>query len=194
MSSNADSQLAPPGAGLPGPELFIARLLFRLQKWRGNRDSFNARFIREREAIRRSLARCDGTAAGTRVLIKRLPGMEDSSRHWSVWMTLDHLRIVNHGIAKTIASLAREISPSGRASTAADSSARGAPRSASQRRAASLASATGCSASSRTWNVSASTGVLARAQFIHADIASAISSRHCEIAGFTVKTTRTRFR
>jgi hypothetical protein len=34
-------------------------------------------------------------------------------------MTLDHLRIVNHGIAKTIESLTKEISPNRKASTAA---------------------------------------------------------------------------
>jgi len=46
-------------------------------------------------------------------------GLEDSSRYWSVWMTLEHLRIVHLGIARTIDSLAREIAPSGQASTAA---------------------------------------------------------------------------
>jgi uncharacterized damage-inducible protein DinB len=53
------------------------------------------------------------------VLIDRVPGLEDSSRYWSLWMTLDHLRIVNHGIARTIESLSKEISPTGQASTAA---------------------------------------------------------------------------
>ncbi len=119
MNPNAEPILAAPGAGLPAVELIIARLLFRLQNWRGNREAFNARFTREREAIQRLVNSSNATTAATRVLIKRLPGMEDSSRNWSVWMTLDHLRIVNHGIAKTIASLAKEIPPPGRASTAA---------------------------------------------------------------------------
>ena len=119
MNSNADPSLAPPGAGLPPIELFVARTLFRLLARTGNRGSFNARFTREREAIRRLADSRDATVAATRVLIKRLPGMEDSSRNWSIWMTLDHLRIVNHGIAKTIASLAKEITPPGKASIAA---------------------------------------------------------------------------
>jgi hypothetical protein len=118
MNSTAEPTLAPPGAGLPAVELFIARLLFRLQHWRGNRNSFNARFTHERETIQQLVKSHDAATNATRVLIKRLPGMEDSSRNWSVWMTLDHLRIVNHGIAKTIASLAKEISPPGQASTA----------------------------------------------------------------------------
>jgi len=52
------------------------------------------------------------------VLIKRLPGMEDSSRHWSVFMTMDHLRIVNGFIAETLALLARGEVPERAASTA----------------------------------------------------------------------------
>jgi len=119
MNSIEEPKLAAPGAGLPKSELFIARLLFAAQSRKGNRDSFNASFIREREAIRRLVDPCSATAAATRVLIKRIPGLEDSSRYWSVWMTLDHLRIVNTGIAKTIESLSQEIPRSGQASTAA---------------------------------------------------------------------------
>ena len=119
MNSNVEPKLAAPGAGLPAIELLIARSLFTLQLRTGNRDSFNNLFIRERDAIRRLANLCDAKSAATRVLIKRLAGMEDSSRNWSVWMTLDHLRIVNHGIAKTIGTLAKEVVPPGQASTAA---------------------------------------------------------------------------
>jgi hypothetical protein len=119
MNSIEEPKLAPPGAGLPKPELFIARLMFAVQSRLGNRDSFNARFAQERQAIRQLVGSCSATSAVTRVLIDRVPGLEDSSRYWSVWMTLDHLRIVNHGIARTIESLSKEISPTGQASTAA---------------------------------------------------------------------------
>jgi hypothetical protein len=34
------------------------------------------------------------------VLIARPRGLEDSSRYWSVWMTLDHLRIVHLAAVK----------------------------------------------------------------------------------------------
>src|SRR6185436_2916425 len=40
------------------------------------------------------------------------------SRYWSAWMTLEHLRIVNHQIARVISSLAAGIEPSGKVSTA----------------------------------------------------------------------------
>lgn len=45
--------------------------------------------------------------------------MEDSSRYWSVHMTLDHLRIVNGGIAGTISQLRGGRVPNRPASTAA---------------------------------------------------------------------------
>jgi len=119
MNSQIAPTLAPPGAGLPKIELFIARVLFRLQHWTENREASNARFTREREAIRRLVNSCASASAATPVLIKRVPGMEDSSRNWSLWMTLDHLRIVNNGIVRTIGMLAKEITPPGQASTAA---------------------------------------------------------------------------
>ena len=119
MDSPAEPQLAPPGAGLPKPELYIARLLVGWQRRTGNRESFNRKFQREREAIRQLVQSCDGETAAKRVLIKRPPGLEDSSRYWSVWMTLDHLRIVNGQITKVVGALARGIVPPGEASTAA---------------------------------------------------------------------------
>ncbi len=119
MNETAEPKLAPPGAGLPKVELFIARALFTFTRLRGNRDTFNAHFQRERREIATLVRSCDAKSAARRVLIARLPGMEDSSRNWSVWMTLDHLRIIHHGLARTIGLLARGTVPPGRASTAA---------------------------------------------------------------------------
>ena len=116
--SASEPKLAPPGAGLPKPELWIARLLFQWQFRTGNRRSFNARFQHERAAIRSLIADCTAESGGRRVLIRRVPGLEDSSRYWSVWMTLDHLRIIHSGISHTIRSLARGVAMEGQASTA----------------------------------------------------------------------------
>jgi hypothetical protein len=111
--------LAPPGAGLPKLELFVARLLFRLRRRTGNSKSFTTLFQNEREKIRELVAICPMNAANVRVLIERVPGLEDSSRYWSVWMTLDHLRIVNGQIARVIQMLLAGKVPPGTASTAA---------------------------------------------------------------------------
>jgi DinB superfamily len=119
MTTEAEPKLAPPGAGLPLPELLIARLLFKWRLATGNRETFNARFRDEREKIRALVRSCDTATGAHRVLIARVRGLEDSSRLWSVWMTLDHLRIVHGGITRTIAALAQGIAPDGKASTAA---------------------------------------------------------------------------
>jgi len=118
MDSSSAPNLAPPGAGLPKFELLIGRLVFAL-RWRtGNREGFEARFSRERQTIRQLIVGLNPDLAARRVLIPRLPGMEDSSRHWSAWMTLDHLRIVNLAITDTIEKLGRGERPQGTASTA----------------------------------------------------------------------------
>lgn len=119
MATQPETKLAAPGAGLPRVELLVARLLFALRRRTGSRRSFDARFDREREAIRGLVRGLDAGTGSCRVLIRRPPGLEDSSRFWSVWMTLDHLRIVHHEIARVIDSLSRGLVPDGQASTAA---------------------------------------------------------------------------
>ncbi len=112
-------QLAPPGAGLPKPELFVGRLLFALRCAVTSRAAAGAKIVAERAAIKalvRPLAPAD---AARRVLIARPRGLEDSSRHWSVFMTVDHLRIVNLSIAATIRELVAGREPGGVVSTAA---------------------------------------------------------------------------
>ena len=119
MTVTQEPELAAPGAGLPKIELQIARMLFGLRRATGDRLDFTARFQRERETIRGLLDNCDATTAATRVLIKRPPGLEDSSRNWSVWMTLDHLRIVHQAMAGVLRDLGNGITTPGQASTAA---------------------------------------------------------------------------
>jgi hypothetical protein len=119
MNEAAEPRLAPPGAGLPKIELFVARTLFAFTQMRGNRDAFNIHFQRERDTIRALLRSCDAESGARRVLIARVRGLEDSSRYWSVWMTLEHLRIIHGGINRTIGALAKGIVPPGKASTAA---------------------------------------------------------------------------
>lgn len=119
MNSELEIKLAPPGAGLPKVELFVGRLLFALRRATGNKESYNLRFAQEREAINRILATLDAASAATRILIQRPPGLEDSSRYWSVWMTLDHLRIVHGEFIRVIRALDKGVMPEGTASTAA---------------------------------------------------------------------------
>ena len=119
MNTDKEPKLAPPGAGLPKPELYIGQLMFAWQRWTGNRDAFNARFQAERETIRKLIRGCDAQTGAQRVLIRRPPGLEDSSRYWSVWMTLDHLRIIHNSMNRIIDALTRGVSLPGKGSTAA---------------------------------------------------------------------------
>jgi hypothetical protein len=119
MNTTSTPNLAPPGAGLPKLELFIARRLFAWKRWRGTRAGFTALFKHERDRLLASVQSLSPEQAAQRVLIKRPRGLEDSSRFWSAWMVLDHLRIVNTGCARVIGLLAHGKSPERAASTAA---------------------------------------------------------------------------
>jgi hypothetical protein len=112
-------KLAPPGAGIPAVERFFANLMVHWKAKRTSREESAAIFERERVEILRLVADVPNEVLPKRILIRRLPGLEDSSRYWSVLMTLDHLRIVNQQIAEVVAALGEGRVPTGEASTAA---------------------------------------------------------------------------
>lgn len=112
-----EPKLGVPGAGLPFAELVIANIVFRWRISGKTRDNFVINFRNERSRIAALVRSC--ASASTRVLVPRLRGLEDSSRYWSVLMTLDHLRIVNLNIAGIIASLGKGVVPKTKVSTAA---------------------------------------------------------------------------
>jgi len=98
-------RLAPPGAGLPRIERFFANLMIHAKARRTSTAQVAATFEQELEEILGLVKSRPSDVLGQRVLIRRLPGLEDSSRYWSALMTLDHLRIVNHQVGGVIASL-----------------------------------------------------------------------------------------
>jgi hypothetical protein len=111
-------KLAAPGAGLPAYELVIARALFALRAWTLDRNRVDTVFLREQALVADLVRSCPAGRLNDRVLIPRPRGLEDSSRHWSVLMTLEHLRIVNLACAAIVRDLSRGILPAGKASTA----------------------------------------------------------------------------
>ena len=120
MATNPNQipRLAAPGAGLPAIELRIARVLFALRAWTHDRRQIDALLRRERALVADLVRSCPAGRLGERVLIPRPRGLEDSSRHWSVLMTLEHLRIVNLACASIIRELSEGRVPAGQASTA----------------------------------------------------------------------------
>jgi hypothetical protein len=109
--TQATPVLDPPGRGLPRYELRIAKILIGLRGLLMTRPRAVALFARERAQIvnlARSVTPEDGSR---RVLIDRPRGLEDSSRYWSVFMTIEHLRIVNEGAGRIISLLARGQTP-----------------------------------------------------------------------------------
>lgn len=102
--TDQNPKLGAPGAGLPLPELILARYVFR-KRCRKSREYAKSSFEAEREEIRRLVEKTEMGILVKPVLIKRLRGLEDSSRYWSVLMVLEHLRMVNGMVALTIRSL-----------------------------------------------------------------------------------------
>lgn len=119
MHTDQEPTLQAPGAGLPWLENHIARILLGWKSRLGTPANFIAQFANERRRIQALIENCSDDQLSRRVLIARLPGLEDSSRYWSVAMTLDHLRIVHHAFIGVLTALANNKIPPGEASTAA---------------------------------------------------------------------------
>jgi hypothetical protein len=102
----SEPKLAKPGAGLPFFEWAMAKyLLFpRLFTTLTSADAKNM-FAEESKKIVALVSPLDAAMLSERRLIPRLPGLEDSSRYWSIAMTLQHLVIVGKGMGKIITDL-----------------------------------------------------------------------------------------
>jgi hypothetical protein len=106
--TEAPVQLQPPGAGLPAFELAWLRIFFRVACSMISRNAGLQWFKFESEKILALARRVPEGAGAIPVLINRIVGIEDSSRNWSVYMVLDHLRIVNEGITLIIDDLTHD--------------------------------------------------------------------------------------
>jgi hypothetical protein len=104
-----EPKLQPPGAGLPFFEnLFIRYVFLPRMKRKLPWDKADALFGQE---MKKTLYLCKDLPKdllAKRVLIPRIRGIEDSSRYWSIDMTLEHMIIVAKGMADIIETLALE--------------------------------------------------------------------------------------
>ncbi len=112
--------LASPGAGLPLFELLVIRFILKPFSYRkSNWDKSLERFKVEGD---RMIALGESVEMKIRtepVLIRRMVGIEDSSRNWSLAMTLEHTTIVAREVYQVVLALSRGVSPQGKANTAA---------------------------------------------------------------------------
>lgn len=104
--SRGQSALEAPGAGLPWVELLVARYFLFPRACRRLDWAAASRLFQEEGA--KILAIWDALPAGRleeRILIRRVFGIEDSSRFWSAAMTVEHLNIVGGGVRRILALL-----------------------------------------------------------------------------------------
>ncbi len=109
-----ESRLAAPGAGLPKIELWVARWIFANARRKMDRRKAVERIASERASLLGIARSLTSGECARRVLIPRLRGLEDSSRYWSVYMTLEHLRIVNEAVSHVIVELSDRTGSRGR--------------------------------------------------------------------------------
>ncbi len=102
----SELKLAPPGAGLPKLEsLLIRHLAFPFVRIRLNQKKSLELFRSSGESILELVSPLKLAEFTKPTLIKRLPGMEDSSRNWSAEQTLEHIQIVNAALLYIIGKL-----------------------------------------------------------------------------------------
>lgn len=106
--------LAPPGAGLPRVQaVLLRRFLFPIYCRWTSWDSAVGAFRAQGKRIQGLAERLPPEAFRTRVLIRPLWGIEDSSRYWSAEMVLEHLIESGARIATVIVELSRGEKPMG---------------------------------------------------------------------------------
>ena len=119
-AKNNEPQLEEPGAGLPFYQHFFLRFFVgpfvaARSDWDKNWRTFDS----VNQKIFNKLASLDGKQLETRVLIKPLSGIEDSSRYWSAAMTLEHLIVVGNLVGDGIIKLSNNQKPTEKVSIAA---------------------------------------------------------------------------
>lgn len=99
------AELDAPGAGLPGFETFYLNVFLKIASAIRSDASITANFQASSQKILQIVDGNDVGLLSQEILIPRIQGIEDSSRHWSVLMVIEHLAKVNREIMDTIRSL-----------------------------------------------------------------------------------------
>lgn len=111
--------LEKPGAGVG----FVQQLAMRFYigpfvAAKSDWDADNRRFLQSSKQILTMIEGLDDAALSQKVLVPPQRGLEDSSRYWSVAMTLEHIMIVGMGLRDIVIRLSQGKVPPGKADTA----------------------------------------------------------------------------
>ncbi|MBX9951096.1 MAG: hypothetical protein K2Y39_18140, partial [Candidatus Obscuribacterales bacterium] len=91
---NSAPKLGKPGAGLPFYEWFIAKYLLFPQRFRTTDNAQAiAAFAEESNHVIRIVSQLAPGQLAEKRLIRRLRGLEDNSRYWSIAMAIEHMII-----------------------------------------------------------------------------------------------------
>jgi len=120
LAKNSDGQtLEPPGAGLPPMELFWAK---NIQLPLAFATTSNAQalktFLQEARYHVDLVSKLTTEARDRKILVPKLPSIEDSSRFWSAGMVLEHLIISGERVGLVVQSLSGGKVPPGLANIA----------------------------------------------------------------------------
>ncbi len=107
-----EPELQKPGAGIPAPERAFFRYIAMpvasgWLSWGYWENDLKA----QTKALLKVYRTIPSHISNQKILVSRLPGLEDSSRYWSANMVLEHIIIVTKGIAGIIEILAQEKQP-----------------------------------------------------------------------------------
>lgn len=99
-------QLAPPGAGIPWPHRLLGHLFLRpFIAERTPWEVSTKNFIKIHSKILKEIEGLSQRELTTKILVPPMRGLEDSSRYWSISMTLEHLMIVGQSVQAGIIEL-----------------------------------------------------------------------------------------
>lgn len=114
-----EPKLEAPGAGIPFINRMVAKYFILPKLFKKSWEEANTHYQKQLEAIAVLAMQIPEHKRTQRVLVKRIQGLEDSSRYWSAQMVLEHICIVSEGMGNGIIELSKNSRPNRTASTAA---------------------------------------------------------------------------
>lgn len=120
MMAEPAPKLAPPGAGIPTIERWVGNIIIKYFTLSPNIDVtwLKEEYPRSLQSLIALAKSFPEARRREQILIPRLRGLEDSSRYYSPTMVLEHIALVDRGIAGTVQILGRGEVPPYKVSTA----------------------------------------------------------------------------